>query len=80
MHVIYFCVLLHDDPTLFSKEALTLSRLRFEEPWLEDLQVSPVSAKEEKKSKTSAQGSRISPNEKATHVNIHKLSAQWPEY
>lgn len=49
MHVIYFYVLLHDDPTLFSKEALTPSLLWFEVSWLGDLQVSPVSAKEEKK-------------------------------
>lgn len=49
MHIIYFYVLLHEDPTLFSKEVLTLSLLRFEVPWLGGLQVSLVSAKEEKK-------------------------------
>lgn len=49
MQVIYFYVLLHDDPTPFSKEVLTPSLLRFEVPWLGDLQVSLASAKEEKK-------------------------------
>jgi len=72
-------VLLQDDPTLFSKEVLTLSLLWFEVPWLGDRQVSLVSAREEKKVRLLPVAAGYRVMKRLPHGKIHQQSDQQPE-